>query len=329
VLDVRRREFITLLGGAAVARPLTARAQQPAMPVIGFLYEGLPQPIAHLVAAFREGLMETGYVEGQNVAIEFRWARNEIDRLPELAADLVRRRVAIIATPGSTPASLAAKAATTSIPIVFSMGGDPVQAGLVTSFNRPGGNITGISSMNRELSSKRLGLLHELVPKAERFAVLVINTSFAELLIEDAQAGAATIGRQIEVFYASTNSDIAAAFASIVQKRIEALVLTPGALFNNNRVQLATLAARHVLPTIYSSREFSEAGGLMSYGPSITEEFRQTGIYSGRVLKGEKPADLPVMRATKFEFIINLQTARALSLDIPPTLLAHADEVIE
>jgi len=273
--------------------------------------------------------METGYVEGQNVAIEFRWAHNEIDRLPELAADLARRRVAVVAAPGSTQAALAAKAATTSIPIVFSMGGDPVQAGLVASLNRPGGNITGISSMNRELSSKRLGLLHELMPKAERFAVLVINTSFRELLVQDVQAGASTIGRQIEVFYASTNRDIAAAFTSIVQKGIEALVLTPGPLFNNNRVQLATLAARHLLPTIYSSREFAEAGGLMSYGPSITEEFRQTGIYSGRVLKGEKPADLPVMRAIKFEFIINLQTARALGLEIPPTLLARADEVIE
>jgi putative ABC transport system substrate-binding protein len=325
--QLHRRALITLLGGAA-AWPLAARGQ-PAMPVIGFLYEGSPKPIAHLVAAFREGLMETGYVEGQNVAIEFRWARNEIDRLPELAADLARRRVAVVATPGSTQAALAAKAATTSIPIVFSMGGDPVQAGLVASLNRPGGNITGISSMNRELSSKRLGLLHELMPKAERFAVLVINTSFRELLVQDVQAGASTIGRQIEVFYASSNRDIGAAFASIVQKRIEALVLTPGPLFNNNRVQLATLAARHVLPTIYSSREFAEAGGLMSYGPSITEEFRQTGIYSGRVLKGEKPADLPVMRAIKFEFIINLQTARALGLEVPPTLLARADEVIE
>jgi ABC-type uncharacterized transport system substrate-binding protein len=249
--------------------------------------------------------------------------------LPELAADLVRREVAVIATPGSSSAPIAAKAATPSIPIVFSMGGDPVQAGLVASFNRPGGNVTGISSMNRELSSKRLGLLHELVPKAEHFAVLVINTSFAELLIQDVQAGASTMGRQIEVFYASTNRDIAATFASIVQKRIEALVLTPGPLFNNNRVQLATLAARHVLPTIYSSHEFAEAGGLMSYGPSITEEFCQTGIYSGRVLKGEKPADLPVQAPTKYELVINLKTAKALGLEIPPTLLARADEVIE
>jgi putative tryptophan/tyrosine transport system substrate-binding protein len=325
---VKRRAFITLLGGAATW-PLAARAQQPAMPIIGFLYAGSPEPSAHLLAAFRKGLTETGYVEGQNVAIEFRWARNETDRLPELAADLVRRQVAVIAAPGSTVASIAAKAATSSIPIVFSMGGDPVQAGLVASFNQPGGNVTGISSMNTELGSKRLGLLHELAPHAQRFAALLINSPLYQPLARDVQAGAESIGRPIDIFYASTSRDIDAAFASIVQKRIEALVLTPGPLFNNNRVQLATLAARHALPAIYSSREFAEAGGLMSYGPSITEEFRQTGIYCGRVLKGEKPADLPVMRATKFEFIINMQTARALDLTMPPTLLARADEVIE
>src|SRR6516225_5153710 len=325
---MRRRNFIALLGSAAVTWPLAARAQQP-MPVIGYLYAGSPEPSAHLLAAFRKGLTETGYVEGQNVAIEFRWARNETDRLPELAADLVRRQVAVIAAPGSSVASIAARDATSSIPIVFSMGGDPIQAGLVSSFNQPGGNVTGISSMNTELGSKRLGLLHELVPNAERFATLVINSPIYQPLVEDVQAGATSIGRPVDIFYASTSRDIDAAFARIVQKRIEALVLTPGPLFNNNRVQLATLAARHALPAIYSSREFAEAGGLMSYGPSITEEFRQTGIYCGRVLKGEKPADLPVMRATKFEFIINLQTARALGLDVPPTLLARADEVIE
>jgi putative ABC transport system substrate-binding protein len=325
---VRRREFITLLGGAAVGWPLAARAQQ-AMPVIGFLYAGSPEPSAHLVAAFRKGLTETGYVEGQNVAIEFRWARNEIDRLPELVADLVQRRVAVIVSPGSSTAPVAAKAATASIPIVFSMGGDPVQAGLVASFNQPGGNVTGISSMNTELGSKRLGLLHELVPNAQRFAALLIHSPAYQPLLRDVQAGAASIGRPIDILYASTSREIDAAFAVMVQKRIEALVLTPGPLFNNNRVQLATLAARHALPAIFSSREFAEAGGLMSYGPSITEEFRQTGIYCGRVLKGEKPADLPVMRATKFEFIINLQTARAFGVDVPPTLLARADEVIE
>jgi putative tryptophan/tyrosine transport system substrate-binding protein len=319
---------MTLLGGAA-AWPLATLAQQPTMPVIGFLYEGSPEPIAHLLAAFRQGLTESGYVEGQNVAIEFRWARNDTDRLPELAADLVAREVAVIATPTSTAATIAAKAATPSIPIIFGTGADPVQAGLVASFSRPGGNATGISSMSTELGSKRVGLLHELVPKAERFAVLVFNSPRAKFLIQEVQVGASSIGRQIEVFYASTSRDIETAFASIVQRRIEALVLTPGPLFNNNRVQLATLAARHVLPVIYSSREFAEAGGLMSYGSSITEEFRQVGIYCGRVLKGEKPADLPVMRATKFEFIINLQTARAFGVDVPPTLLARADEVIE
>jgi putative tryptophan/tyrosine transport system substrate-binding protein len=326
---VKRRDFFTLLGGAAMAWPIAARAQQPAMPVIGYLYTGSPEPSAHLLAAFRKGLSETGYVEGQNVAIEFRWARNDADRLPDLAADLVRRRVAVIATPGSTVASLAAKAATATVPIVFSMGVDPVQAGLVASFNLPGGNITGITSMNMELGSKRLGLLHELVPNAERFAVLAMKGVVSESLVQDVQVGANAIGRQIDVVYAETSRDISTAFASIVQKRVDALVLTAGPLFNNNRVQLATLAARHALPAIYSSREFAEAGGLMSYGPNIAEEFRQTGIYTGRVLRGEKPADLPVMRATKFEFIINLQTARALGLTIPPTLLARADEVIE
>jgi putative tryptophan/tyrosine transport system substrate-binding protein len=325
---MKRREFIAVLSGAA-AWPLAARAQQAAMPVIGYLYTGSPEPSAHLLAAFRKGLSETGYVEGQNVAIEFRWARNDADRLPDLAADLVRRRVAVIATPGSTVASLAAKAATATVPIVFSMGVDPVQAGLVASFNLPGGNITGITSMNMELGSKRLGLLHELVPNAERFAVLAMKGVVSESLVQDVQVGANAIGRQIDVVYAETSRDISTAFASIVQKRVDALVLTAGPLFNNNRVQLATLAARHALPAIYSSREFAEAGGLMSYGPNIAEEFRQTGIYTGRVLRGEKPADLPVMRATKFEFIINLQTARALGLTIPPTLLARADEVIE
>jgi ABC-type uncharacterized transport system substrate-binding protein len=327
---VKRRTFITLLGATtAVAWPLAARAQQPAMPVIGLLYGGSPEPSAHLLAAFRKGLSETGYVEGQNVAIEFRWARHEIDRLPELAADLVQRRVAVIVAPGSTPAALAAKAATTTIPIVFSAGVDPVQAGLVTSFNQPGGNVTGISSMNMELVSKRLGLLHELAPNAQRLAALLINSPAYQPLLHEVQAGAASIGRPIEIFLASTSREIDAAFAGMVQKRIEALVLTPGALFNNNRVQLATLTARHALPAIFSSREFAEAGGLMSYGPSITDEFRQTGIYCGRVLKGAKPADLPIMRATKFEFIINLQTARALDLAVPSTLLARADEVIE
>ena len=252
------------------------------------------------------------------------------DRLPELAVDIVRRKVAVITTPGSTPAALAAKAATMTIPIVFSIGADPVQAGLVASLNRPGGNVTGISSMNLELGAKRLGLVHELVPGAARFAVLVDpNSPATEPLIKDVQAAASAIGRQIEVLTATTSGEIDAAFASLVAKRVNALVLTPGSLFNNRRVQLATLAVRHAVPTIYSSREFAEAGGLMSYGPSVMEEFRQAGIYTARVLKGEKPADLPVMRSTKFEFVINLQTARMLGIEVPPTLLARADEVIE
>ena len=274
-------------------------------------------------------MSETGYVEGQNVSIEFRWAHNQNDRLPDLAADLISRRVAAIVTPGSLLAPIAAKAATNSIPIVFSIGGDPVEVGLVSSFNRPGGNVTGISSMNVELGSKRLGLLHELQPKAGRFAVLASVSPFTGPLVRDVQAGASTIGAEVEVIYATTNGDIDAAFASMRQKRIDALVLTPGPLFNNNRVQIAILAARYAIPAIYSSREFAEAGGLMSYGPSITEEFRQAGIYAGRVLKGEKPADMPVMRSTKFELVINLKTAKALGLEVPPSLLARADEVIE
>src|SRR5262245_41024532 len=323
-----RREFITLLGGAAVW-PVAARAQQASMPVLGFLYAGSPEPIAHLVAAFRGGLSEVGYVEGRNVSIEFRLGHNQSDRLPDLANDLITRRVAAIVVPGSLLGPIAAKAATTSIPIIFSMGGDPVELGLVSSLNRPGGNVTGITSMNVDLGSKRLGLLHELLPTARRFALLTIVTPFTNPLVRDVQAGASSIGAEVEIIYANAIGDIDAAFACIMQKRHDALVVAPGPLFNNNRVQLAILAARNAIPAIYSSREFSEAGGLMSYGPNITEEFRQTGIYAGRVLKGEKPADMPVMRSTKFELIINLKTAKALGLEVPPTLLARADEVIE
>jgi ABC-type uncharacterized transport system substrate-binding protein len=323
---MNRREFITLLGGAA-AWPVAARAQQP-MPVIGFLYAGSPEPSAHLIAAFRAGLSEAGYVEGRNLIIEFRWAYNQIDRLPELAADLVSRHVAAIVTPGSLSGPIAAKAATSSIPIVFSIGGDPVGVGLVSSFNRPGGNITGISSMNVELGSKRLGLMCELLPSARRFVVLASASPFTNN-IRDIQAGASTIGAEVEVVYATTTGDIDAAFASLPQKRVDAVVLTPGPLFNNNRVQIAILASRYATPVIYSSREFTAAGGLMSYGPSITEEFREAGIYAGRVLKGEKPTDMPVLRSTKFELVINLKTAKALGLTVPPSLLARADEVIE
>jgi len=327
---VRRREFIALLGGAAVAWPLTARTQQSAMPVIGYLDAGAPETSARLAAAFRKGLAETGYTESRNVAIEYRWARNEYDRLSEMASDLVRRQVIIIAAMGGSPTALAAKAATTTIPIVFGFGGDPVQTGLVASLNRPGGNITGVVTMNLELAAKRLGLLHELVPGATRFAVLVnANNSAAASLTRDALAATAPARWQIEFLAVSTNRDLSAAFASLAQKRADALMVTPELLFVSRRVQLLTLAARHAVPTIYPSREFTEAGGLMSYGSSFTDMYRQAGIYTGRILKGEKPADLPVMQPTTFELVINLQTAQALGIDVPPTLLARADEVIE
>ena len=325
-----RREFITLLGGAAAAWPLAARAQQPAMPVIGYLYTGSPDPSAHLTSAFRKGLSEAGYTEGRDVTIEYRWAHNDNARLPELAADLVRRQVAVLVTPGSSPAALVAKATTSTIPVIFSIGADPVEIGLVTSLNRPGGNITGFSSMNVELAPKRFGLLHELLPQAGRAFVLANSSNpVADVFIRDVRAAATAVGWQIEVLTANTVSEINTAFSSLAQKSAAAVLVTPGPLFNNRRIQLATLASRYTLPVMFSSREFAEAGGLMSYGPSIPEEFRQAGLYAARVLKGEKPADLPVGRATKFEFVINLQTANALGIEIPPTLLARADEVIE
>jgi putative tryptophan/tyrosine transport system substrate-binding protein len=324
---MRRREFIAGLAGATTW-PLAARAQQPALPVIGYLDTGAPEPNANNVAAFRKGLSEMRYVESRNVAIEFRWAHNEYDRLPELAADLVHRRVAVIAAMGGAGAALAAKAATTTIPIVFRTGLDPVQFGLVASLNRPGGNLTGVGSMTPELVTKRLGLLHELLPGAARFAVLVDpNSQSAETVTREVQAAAIT--QQIEVLHASTNPEINTAFESLVQKRADALLVGPNILFENRRVQLVTLAAHHRVPAIYFQREFVEAGGLMSYGESSTDQFRQAGIYTGRILKGEKPGDLPVMRPTKFEFIINLQTAGLLGITIPPTLLAIADEVIQ
>jgi putative ABC transport system substrate-binding protein len=328
--SMRRREFITLLGGGAALWPLAARSQQPAMPVVGYLYVGSPEASPHLVAAFRKGLSEMGYVEGRNVATEYRFAHNDNARLPELAADLVRSRVAVIATPGGLPAALAAKAATTTIPIVFYTAIDPVQVGLVASLNRPGGNVTGFTSMNAELGGKRLGLLHELLPRSARFAVLVDpNSPQTESIIKDLQAAAAGIGRQLEVLTAGTNREIDTAFANLVQKQADALLVTPSTLFNNRRVQLATLAAHYRLPAIYAWRESAEAGGLMSYGTNNADQFRQVGIYVSRILKGDKPADLPVQQPTRFEFVINLQTARTLGIDIPPILLAIADEVIE
>jgi len=330
MLDKGRRQFVGLLGGAAVAWPLAARAQQPAMPVVGCVYPGAPELSAGVVAAVRKGLGESGFTEGRNVTVEFRFAYNDNTRLPELMADLVHRRVAVIVTPGSTPAALAAKAATTSIPVVFSIGIDPVEVGLVASLSRPGGNVTGITSLNSELAAKRLGLMLELLPKAQRLAVLVNPTNrVAESLTRDAQAAGSAIGRQIEMVGASTPREIDSVFVSLAQKRIDALVVSPDPLLDNRRLQLVTLAAHQRLPTIYSFRENVDIGGLMSYGSSASDRDRQAGIYAGRVLKGELPAKLPVMRAAKFEFVFNLQTARALGLDVPATVLAQADEVIE
>jgi putative ABC transport system substrate-binding protein len=327
---MRRREFITLLGGATVGWPLAARAQQPAMPVVGYLYSGTLESSTSLVAAFRKGLSESGFSEGHNVAIEYRWANNDPAQLPGLAADLVSRHVAAIVTPGTVAGVRAAKAATTMIPIVFRTGGDPVVLGLVTSFNRPGGNVTGVNAMSLETGTKRLGLLHELLPQAAHFAVL-INPSDpnAAAYTNDLQAAGSTIGRQIEFFDASNDPEIDVAFASLARKRPDALVVVSQGLFINRRVQIVTQATRHALPAIYPNSNFAEIGGLMTYGANPEDEFRLTGVYTGRVLKGEKPATMPVLRASKFEFVINLQTAKVLGIDIPSTLLARADKVIE
>jgi ABC-type uncharacterized transport system substrate-binding protein len=327
---MQRRMFISLLGGAAAAWPLAARAQQPAMPVIGFLSSsGSPADRARFLTAFRQGVREAGYVEGQNVAIEYRWAQDQADRLPDLAADLVRRQVTVIAA-HDTPSSIVAKAATTTIPIVYTGGGDPVKLGLVSSLNRPGGNVTGVTFVVAELGAKQLGLLHELQPGAVRVGVLVDpNYAPTRSFVPDVQAAASSIGKQIEVLEAPTGRDLDTAFANLAQKPIDALLVGPGPLFTNRRAQLVTLAAYHRVPAIYLVREFAEAGGLMSYGTSLSDAYRQAGVYTGRILKGEKPADLPVIQSIKFEFVINLNTAKAFGLSFPPGLLAIADEVID
>jgi putative tryptophan/tyrosine transport system substrate-binding protein len=327
---MRRREFITLLGGAA-AWPLAARAQQPAMPVVGLVTGGSPEAAVRMGGGFRRGLNEGGYVEGQNVTVEYQWLDGQYDRLPSLMADLVRRRVAVIATPGSNPAALAAKAATTTIPIVFGVGADPIELGLVASLARPGGNATGINFFVADIAAKRLGLLHDLVPKAVRIAVLInpANASTAEATLRDMPEAARAIGLQIVVLNASTGREIEAAFATLVRDRVDALFVGADAFFNSRRVQLANMAARHAIPTAFAVREYVDAGGLMSYGTSLADMYRHVGAYSGRILKGARPADLPVLQSTKFELVINLQTARMLGLTVPDKLLVAADEVIE
>jgi ABC-type uncharacterized transport system substrate-binding protein len=327
---MRRREFITLLGGAAAAWPLAARAQQRAMPVISFLDSKSPDDSAHMVAAFRRGLNESTFIEGQNVTIEFRWAQNQYDQLPALAADLVRRRVDVIAATGG-PAALAAKAASATIPIVFRLAADPIAAGLVASLSRPGGNVTGVTSLNLEVGSKRLEFLHELVPTATIMAALVnpTNPTNAEILSRDLQATARLLGLQLHLLHASTDADIDAVFATLTELRAAGLVIGTDALFTSRDEKLAALALRYRIPTIYQWREFVAAGGLVSYGGSFADSYRLAGLYTGRILKGEKPADLPVQQATKLELFINLKTAKALGITVPPTLLALADEVIE
>ena len=327
---MRRREFITLIGGATAAWPLVARAQQSAMPTVGFIRDGTADASARYVTAFRKGLSEVGVVEGQNVMVEYHWLEGHHDRLPALIADLVRRQVAVMATLGNVP-TLAAKGATTTIPIVFGVGDDPVRLGVVESFARPGGNATGINFLNQEVVSKRLRLLHELVPNAVRVAVLAnpANASATETALRIVQEAAPTIGLQIQILNATTIGEIDAAFATIERERPDALFVNGDAFFISRAVQFATLTARSRTPASYSLRDYVAVGGLISYGTDFTEAFRQVGVYTGKILKGAKPADLPVTQSTKFELVINLQTARSLGIELPPGVLSIADEVIE
>ena len=327
---MRRRDFIKGIAGSAVVWPLVARAQQPTVPVVGVLDPRLPGNVQDLLRVFRQGLKDTGYVEGENLALEYRWAENQMDRLPTLAADLVRRRVAVIAAI-SPAAAVAAKEATTTLPIVFLVNEDPVRRGLVASLAHPGGNLTGINILTVEVAAKRLDLLRELMPSATRVGVLVnpVNTSVTETTLSEVADAARPMGLQIKVVNASTSGEIETAFASFMRERPDVLFVAADPYFYTRRVQFAVLAARHAMPTTYSQRDFAQAGGLMSYGTNIADAYRQIGVYAGRILKGAKPADLPVVQASKFELVINLATARALGLAVPPTLLARADEVIE
>ena len=325
-----RRAFITLLGGAAVTWPLTARAQQPALPVIGFLNQASPDGYRRMVTAFRQGLQESGYVEGRNVAIEYRWAGGHNDRLPAMVAELVQRQVTVIAAT-TTPAALAAKAATTSIPIVFEMGGDPIALGLVASLSRPGGNVTGVTQLNVEVASKRLELLHELLPTAIVTALVVnpTNPAVTEVVLRASQAAAQRLGLDLHVLNASSESDFDGVFANVIQLRAGGLVIGSDAFFNSRSEQLAALALRHAVPTVFENREFVAAGGLAAYSGDVADAYRLAGVYAARILKGEKPGELPVQQATKIQLVLNVKTANALGITVPLPLLGRADEVIE
>jgi putative ABC transport system substrate-binding protein len=328
-IQLGRREFITLLGGAAVAWPLAARAQQPAMPVVGLVSGGAVSP--RFVAAFRKGLSETGYVENQNVTVEYHWLEGQHDPLPALMVDLVRRGVSVIATPAFTPAAIAAKAATETIPIVFGVSEDPVRLGLVASLAHPGGNAVGINLLNQEVTTKRLRLLHDLMPRAVRVALLVnpANVSITKAMIRDAEEAAAIVGMQIRTLNATTIGEIDAAFAAFAHERPDALFVAPDSFFTSRRAQFAALTASEKIPSSYAVRELVDSGGLMSYGTNLADSFFQVGSYTGQILKGAKPADLPVVQSTKFEFVLNLKTAKALDIEVPASVLATVDEVIE